>query len=75
MRLAGALIVGGILPQLVTAQQTTLPTDSTVGVTVRVQGDTMGITTVAAAIVRSGALSSRTDDRRHATLRLLMARA
>ena len=75
MRLAGALIFGGILPRLVTTQQTTPPTDSTVVVTVRVQGDSMGITTVAAAIVRSGAISSRNDDRRHATLRLLVVRA
>ena len=70
VRLAGALIVGSLLPQHVSAQRSVLPVDSTVGVIVRVQGDTAGTTTVTAAIVRSGAVSARTDDRGQATLRL-----
>ena len=70
VRLAGALSVGSLLPQHVSAQRSELPVDSTVSVTVRVQGDSTGATTVAAAIVRSGAVSARTDDRGQATLRL-----
>ncbi len=70
VRLAGALSVGSLLPQHVSAQRSVLPVDSTVSVTVRVQGDTTGTTTVTAAIVRSGALIARTDDRGQATLRL-----
>lgn len=70
VRLAGALIVACLLPQYVTAQRGALPVDSTVGLTVRVRADTTGTTTVAAAIVRSGALTARTDDRGQATLRV-----
>jgi outer membrane receptor for ferrienterochelin and colicins len=70
VRLAGALVVVGLMPHRVSAQRTTSSTDSTVSVTVRVQGDSTGTTTVAAAIVRSGAVSARTEERGQATLRL-----
>jgi outer membrane receptor for ferrienterochelin and colicins len=70
VRLGSTLVIGGLLPHGADAQRTTPTNDSTVSVTVRVQGDASGTTTVASAIVRSGMLTARTDDRGQATLRL-----
>ncbi len=69
-----ALLLTALAPVTATAQAsmstTTSSRDSTAAVTVRVRGDSTGTPLVESAIVRSGTVGARTDERGQATLRL-----